>query len=77
MKQKAQMRWAVVGWRGYINCGYMGFTRRGVMEKVFADHVRLREASHWGAGLTDAQFWRKLKRRRGWSVRRVALKVAR
>ncbi|KRR21893.1 hypothetical protein [Bradyrhizobium retamae] len=76
MKHKSQIRWAVVGYRGYINHGYMAFTRGHVIEKVLSDHVRLRETPVW-SGLTDAQFWRKLKRRRGWSVRRVSLRVAR
>lgn len=76
MRQKAQVRWAIVGFSGYINHGYMCFTRRAVIEKVVLEH---RGYSTWAkfAGLTDAQFWRKLKRRRGYSVRRVALRLAR
>ena len=77
MAKKAQMVWAAVGRGGYINWGYMSFTRRGVIEKIFAEYADLRSSGRWGVGLTDAQFWRKMKRGRGWSIKRISLRVAR
>lgn len=77
MKRKAQMRWSIVGYRGHINTGYLAFTRKGVIENVLKEYAGFRERIEWAKGLSDAQFWRKLKRRRGWTVRRVALRVAR
>lgn len=76
MPAKLQTRWAIVGCRGFIHTDFMCFTRRGAIDKVMAEYRQYRPMQQY-AGLTDAQFWRVLKRLRGWQVRRVSLRVAR
>lgn len=75
MKRKAQTRWAIVHARGYINHGYMAFCRKDVIKMVVDEHRKFSLPKFNGAGLTDAQFWRQIKRRRGYAVRRISMRV--
>lgn len=77
MGSKVQTQGSVVTDGGYINVGWMGFTRRDVIRTVLADYVLARDPGKWGCALTDAQFWRILKRRQGWSVRKIELRIIR
>jgi hypothetical protein len=76
MRHKAQIRWALVGtYRGTIYSHMVRFTRKAVIESVLAEHRTYSSPKYNGTGLTDAQFWRQLKRRRGWTVRRISMRV--
>jgi hypothetical protein len=73
---KQQTRWAIVNANGHINHGYMCFTRRDVIASVVANWRNYSFAGKY-AHLSDPEFWRAIKRRNGWSARRISLKVAR
>lgn len=75
MRHKAQIRWALVHVRGHINHGFMAFCRKDVIKMVLDEHRKFSTAKFNGAGLTDAQFWRQIKRRRGYCVRRISMRV--
>lgn len=75
MRKPPQLRWAVVGSRGYIHHHTARFGRKQVIADIIADHRAFTSPRHNGAGLTDAQFWRRLKRMRNWSVKRISLRV--
>lgn len=75
MKRKPQIAWAIVRLQnGWINQGMIRFTRRDVIADWVALHRGYRVYEKL-EGLTDRQFWRILKRRRGLSVRRISLRV--
>jgi hypothetical protein len=76
MPAKLQTRWAIVHRSGYVSHGYMCFTRRDVIKGVLDEHRHFQTVRGYGLH-TDAEFWRVLKRRRGWQVRRVSLRVVR
>lgn len=76
MAARIQKRWCVVYAHGHIHSGYMGYTRRAVIKDVLASHRKF-YAYALMAHLSDAQLWRVIKRRRGWTVRRIALRVVR
>lgn len=72
----AQRAWAIVNSRGYIDQSSLKYCRK---DAIAAELVEWRKYT-WGlrnAHLTDAQFWRKLKANRGYSCRRVTLRVSR
>lgn len=68
-------RWAIVHRNGFINHAWLKYTRRDVIAEYLAEYAGFRERRH--PGLSDAQFWRLMKRKRGFSVRRVVIKVVR
>jgi hypothetical protein len=72
---KPQTRWAVVFGNGHINHGAMAFTRRDAVAKVVAEHRKYSAPKYNGEGLTDTQFWRQIKQRRGFTVRKISMKV--
>lgn len=74
MKRHKQVLWCVVNERGYVNWGYLSFTRSESIRKVREHYSQFRSFERF-RGLSDAQFWRKLKRENNWSVRRVSLRV--
>ena len=75
MKPKPQTRWALVMNAKYINHYYMRFCRKDVIRSVISDERQQRRNAQYD-DLTDAQFWRILKRKRSWGVRRINLTVA-
>ena len=76
MKRKPQTAWAIVGWRGWINYGSIRYTRKDVIADQVAEFRKYSSmAKH--ADLTDAQFWRIIKRRRNCRVARIMLRVIR
>lgn len=77
MKHKAQIRWALVGTAsGHIYGNMIRFNRKAIIEETIAEH-RLFASNAKHADLTDAQFWRIIKRRRGYCVRRISMRVVR
>lgn len=76
MPNRSQTRWAIVHSHGYINHGYMTFTRRDCIVAVLANYRSYRAFQDW-ATLSDAQFWRKLKKFRGFYVSKITLRVVR
>lgn len=78
MKRK-QFAWAVVySPHGYIDHSSLKYTRRDLIAAELKE-FRGRASplyKEWG-NLTDAQFWRKLKRRHRMRVCRIELKVVR
>lgn len=74
MKRKQQRAWALVGYRGWINHGSIRYNRRDVIADRIAEHRGYSSAARY-ADLTDAQFWRIIKRRSGLSVRRIVMRV--
>jgi hypothetical protein len=71
-----QRRWAVVFSNGIVHSGYIRYCRRDVIKDVITD-FRMYGSMKRYADLSDAQFWRVIKRRRGWLVRKVSLRVVR
>ncbi len=72
---RPQTRWTVVFRNGFISHRYTGFTRRGAIEEVLAQYASLRAKLY--PTHSNAQFWRIMKRKRGFTVRRITLKVVR
>lgn len=73
MSTKPQIRWALVGYRGQIHTDKIRYARHVVIKDVIAEHRTYSRFN--GEGLTDAQFWRQIKRRRNYSIRRISMKV--
>lgn len=77
MKHKAQIRWALVGTvRGTIHHGTIAFCRKDVIKCVILEERAYFSNARY-SDLTDAQFWRIIKRKRGYSVRRISMRVLR
>lgn len=78
MRAWTQRRWAIVHtYNGHIDHSTIQFNRRPVIVACVA-RWRLYPwfvAKH--PNLTDAQFWRVIKRHRGLSVRRITMRVSR
>lgn len=47
--------------------------RKDVISHMLKEYDGLRERRY--PGLSDAQFWRKIKRKYGWSVQKIELRV--
>ncbi|WP_213287567.1 hypothetical protein [Bradyrhizobium sp. sGM-13] len=77
MSGKAQTAWALVFSNGHIHHGRMSFTRKQVIEGVIAEYRGFHSARERFGHMTDVQLWRHIKRKRGYSVRRVSLRVVR
>ncbi|MCA1458067.1 hypothetical protein I6F35_33580 [Bradyrhizobium sp. BRP22] len=77
MKSRTQTRWALVGTaRGTIFSNTIRYCRKDVIKDVIAEERRYSvNARH--ADLSDAQFWRIVKRKRGYIVRRISMRVMR
>lgn len=76
MKHRTQTVWGVVRSNGLINWGSLKWNRRDVIAEIVTEWRRYSMMQRY-ANLTDAQFWRIIKRTRGMSVRRINMKVAR
>lgn len=70
---KEQVYWALVNDRGYISPGHMSYARKNVIASVIFQYAGMRPRLCPGA--SDTQFWRKLKRKYDWTVRRVGLRA--
>jgi len=77
LKAKPQIRWAIVGYRDLVHSAYIAHSRKAVIERVLSEHRSYSSPRVNGEGLTDAQFWRRIKRRRNYTVRRIKLTVVR
>jgi hypothetical protein len=77
MRGKAQTCWALVFGNGHIHHGRMAFTRKGVIEAVITEYRGFLSAPRRYGHMSDVQLWRHIKRNRGYSVRRVSLRVVR
>lgn len=73
---KPQTAWAVISWRGWINHGTIRYTRKDVIADQVAEWRKFSSVAKY-ADLSDAQFWRVIKRRRNCHVARITLRVAR
>jgi hypothetical protein len=75
--RKAQIRWALVGTvRGTIYSNTIRYCRKDVIKDIIAEERKyLRNAQY--DGLPDPQFWRIVKRKRGYCVRRISMRVVR
>lgn len=60
-----QQAWALVNRRGSVISHTMRYQRKAVIERMLKEYENLRERRY--PGLTDEQFWRKLKRDYGWT----------
>lgn len=77
MKHQAQIKWALVGTtRGTIFTSFIRYTRTDVIKDILAEERSYPSMGKY-AHLTDAQFWRIIKRRRGYCVRRISMRVVR
>lgn len=74
MRARAQLRWAIVDRNGHINHGTMAMTRAWVIKEFVAEWRRYPWFVAKHPNLTRALFWRAIKRR-GYSVRRISLRV--
>jgi len=70
---KQQKAWALVTGYGYVSLRTMRSTRKEVIAYVLKDYYGLHERRY--SDLTTTQFWRKMKHKYGWTVRRVGLRV--
>lgn len=78
MRARAQLRWAIVYTNsGHIDHSTMAFNRRDLIGKMVAEYRSYPWFVDAHPNLTDAQFWRVIKRTRHMSVRRITLRVAR
>lgn len=68
-----QQAWALVNRRGWVLSHTMRHQRKDVISRMLREYDGMRK--HKYQGLSDAQFWRKLKRDYGWTVRRVELRI--
>jgi len=75
-RRTAQTAWAIVGYRGWINHGSLKYRRRDVIAAWVEEFRRYSSMARY-ADLTDAQFWRVIKRRQNIAIRRITLRVAR
>jgi hypothetical protein len=70
-----QKAWALVlvNRNDWVLSHTVRYRRSDVIDRVLTEYSNLRERRY--PGLTDAQFWRKLKRKYGCSVRKIELRV--
>ncbi len=76
MKNTVQRAWAIVGATGRIHFNSILWNRRAVIEDALNNWRAPMEKWGWGS-LSKAQRWRKLKRKYGYSVRRITMRVSR
>jgi hypothetical protein len=77
MKNRKQLRWAIVSYSGIVHTGFVAYSRKVVIEKVLAESRQYSMPAYNGTGLTDRQFWRQIKKRRGYAVKRISIRVMR
>lgn len=77
MRARAQHRWALVHTaNGHIDHSTIQFTRAPVIAGVVARWRLYAWFERKHPNLTDALFWRAIKRHRGYTVRRISMRVA-